>query len=236
MSADDLTPDDSDSLLLSGVRSALAAPVLVEGEPVLCFYVTHRMLGELFGPEEVQLAACIATLAGAAYEHLAGSEARFRSLAQNSSDVITLFDREGLVEYQSAAAQRVFDHAPGTALGRRVQDWPHPDDAAGFARALAQATGGEEMRIECRLRHANGTYRYCETSITNSLEVDGLRALVLNTRDVTERQVLEDELRVRALHDDLTGLPNRSLFLDRATQSLERARRRSRGHRRPARR
>ena len=76
------TVDSNDSLLLSGIRSALAAPILVDGEPTTCLYATHRQLGQLFGDDEIQLAAFIAALAGAAMEHLAGSETRFRSLAE----------------------------------------------------------------------------------------------------------------------------------------------------------
>ncbi len=64
-----------------------------DGEVVACFYVTHRQINDLFGDIEIQLAEFIATLAGAALEHVAGSEARFRSLVQNSSDVITIVER-----------------------------------------------------------------------------------------------------------------------------------------------
>ena len=223
--ADDVGTDASESLLLSGVRSVLAAPVLVGGEVSLCFYVTHAQLGALFGQEEAQLAAFIATLAGAAFEHLASSEARFRSLAQNSSDVLTLVDRDGVVEYQSEAAQRVFGNCATSVVGRRVQEWAHAEDEPELAAALVRAaTGhaGQEVRVECRLRHADGTFRYSETSITNLLDVPHLAALVLNTRDVSERRMLEHELRERALHDALTGLPNRALFLDRAEQALQR--------------
>ncbi|HVA60429.1 MAG TPA: EAL domain-containing protein [Mycobacteriales bacterium] len=217
--------DDCESLLLSGIRSVLAAPIAVDGEPVSCFYVTHGKIGQLFGDEEVQLAAFIATLAGAAFEHLAGSETRFRSLAQNSSDVITLVDRDGVVSYQSAAATRVFAlPAPGL-LGQPITDWVHPDDLTRFTEALATAADSEGARIECRFRHSDGSYRSAETAVTNLLDEPTVAALVLNTRDVTDRRRLEDELRERALHDTLTGLPNRALFLDRARQALDRGRR-----------
>ena len=95
--------DSGDSLLLAGLRSALCAPIVSDGEVVACLYVTHHQVGDLFGDLEIQLAEFVATVAGAALEHVAGSEARFRSLAHNSSDVITIVDADGRVTYQSAS-------------------------------------------------------------------------------------------------------------------------------------
>ncbi len=219
--ASDLSVMESQSLILSGVRSVLAAPILVHGEIPSCFYVTHRQIGELFGDEEVQLAAFIATLAGAAFEHLAGTENRFRSLAQNSSDVLTLIDRDGTVSYQSPAAGRIFALTGSALVGKHVTDWVHPHDLEMFTSALELAAESSEIRIECRFRHADGSYRFAETAVTNLLDDPTVAALVLNTRDVTDRRRLQDELRERALHDSLTGLPNRALFLERAQHALD---------------
>ncbi|MFN2562688.1 MAG: AAA family ATPase [Jatrophihabitans sp.] len=201
----------TDSLVLSGIRSALAVPISVQGETRSCIYVTHRQVGELFGEEEMQLAAFIATLAGAAYEHLVGSERRFRALAQSSSDVITLVDAEGTVQYQSAAVQTVFGTAPTALLGRSVAEWVHPEDVAEFQDALAAAVRapGEDVRVECRFRHADGTYRFVDSAVTNLLGEPTVAALVLNTRDISDRKLAIDQLRLveereriaRDLHD-----------------------------------
>ena len=217
--AGDALASESESLLLSGLRSVLAAPIIVHGEPTHFFYVTHRHLDQLFGEEEIQLAAFISTLAGAAYEHLAGIESRFSSLAQTSSNVLTLVDSEGIVSYQSSAASRVFDLPEPGLIGRPIGDWVHPEDLPEFSAALRRSAGEEEVIVECRFRKADGSYLPVETAITNLVDDPTVNSLVLNSRDVTERRRLEDELRERALYDSLTGLPNRSLFIERAERA-----------------
>ncbi len=220
--AGDVTTDGSESLLLSEIRSVLVAPIMVDGKALWCFYVTHSQLGELFGDEEVQLASFVATLAGAAFEHLAGTEARFRAIGQNSSDVLTLVDRSGVVTYQSAAASRVFALPAVGLVGRPILDWVFPSDRVVFGEALERAVRDGQCRVECRLLETDGSFRYAETSISDLLDDPAVEALVLNTHDVTERRRLEDELRERALSDQLTGLANRALFLEGVRHALER--------------
>ena len=201
----------TDSLVLSGIRCALAAPILVNGEPRLCLYVTHRQLGELFGDDEIQLAAFIATLAGAGYEHLQGSENRFRALVQSSSDVITMTDADGVVGYQSPAVERLFGGKPAALLGQPVWTWVHADDQVlveNAIRTVAVRPGATE-RVECRLRHADGSYHDVESVVSNLLDDAAVGALVFNTRDITDRRLAADQLRIaeereriaRDLHD-----------------------------------
>ncbi|MFP5317674.1 MAG: EAL domain-containing protein [Acidimicrobiia bacterium] len=211
----------ADSVVLLGLRSVLCAPIYCGDRPVACFSVVHHDLGDLFSDDEVRLAEFIATLAGAALEALAGTEARFRSLAQNSSDVITIVDPDGIVVYCSSSVQRVFGLRPHEVVGRSFADWAHPEDAATVAAALAAAGAGRVLPLlECRLGHADGSWHHVETALNDLFDDPGVRGLVLNSRDVSERKALEDELRRRALHDDLTGLANRGLFADRIAHVL----------------
>lgn len=62
----------SDSMVLSGAKSVMAAPIFMRGEVVACFYISHHKVGRLFGEEEDRLASFITTLAGAALENAEG--------------------------------------------------------------------------------------------------------------------------------------------------------------------
>src|SRR5439155_21997795 len=70
--AEGMPDQSSESVLLAGIRSALCAPIFVRGQPMGCFYVTHRKVAGLFGDDEERLADFIATLAGAALENAEG--------------------------------------------------------------------------------------------------------------------------------------------------------------------
>ena len=217
-----------ESLLLSDLRSALCAPIMCEDEVVACLYTTSHQIGGLFGETEIKLAAFVATLAGAALEHMAGSEARFRSLAQNSSDVITIVNAAGLITYQSSSVCRVFGYPAEKLVGGNVRDWIHPEDLQQLVPLLgadpspAPATTSVTPLLDMRLCHVDGTWRHSETAVTSMFDDPSVRGLVLNTRDVSERMALEAELRAQALHDPLTGLANRKLFTDRVETALQR--------------
>ena len=183
--------------MLSGLRSALCSPIFCDGQPVACLYATHSNVEGLFGQDEIQMTEFVTALAGAVLEHVAGTEARFRSLAQNSSDVITIVNRDFPITYQSSAVTRVFGFEPSEIVGRPLADWLHPDDA-GAIHALLQGVlaGGQETRlVECRLRHHDGSWRDVETAINNLVDDPSVNGVVMNTRDISDRKRAERELR-----------------------------------------
>jgi diguanylate cyclase (GGDEF)-like protein/PAS domain S-box-containing protein len=159
-------------------------------------------------------------------DNLKSSEARFRSLVQNSSDVITLLDEKGRISYVSPAVEKLLGYETGKLLKSTLWGLIHTDDlnsANATFQQLLRTDYGQEL-LGTRWRHTDGTYRYMETILSNQLADPHVRAVVLNTRDVTERKDLEDKLRHQAHHDPLSGLSNRTLFKDRVAASLARHR------------
>jgi diguanylate cyclase (GGDEF)-like protein/PAS domain S-box-containing protein len=161
----------------------------------------------------------------------AAQDARFRSLVEHASDVITVVDHQLSVRFVSPSLRRVFGYAPASAPP--LSALLHPDDldpAVAMVRALMGAAPGSSATEAWRVQHADGSWRHTETIATNLLADPTVAGVVLNTRDVTERKRLEDELVHRALHDPLTGLANRVLLHDRAEQALARGLRSAREH------
>jgi diguanylate cyclase (GGDEF)-like protein/PAS domain S-box-containing protein len=153
------------------------------------------------------------------------SEERFRSLVQNSSDVINIVDADGGVRYHSESVRRVLGYDPAELVDGDPLSLVHPDDRERVARFVAEAAlrPGVTAAETWRMRHRDRTWLHSETVAANLLEDPNVRGLVLNTRDVSDRKELEAQLVHQAFHDGLTGLANRTLFAERVELALGRA-------------
>jgi diguanylate cyclase (GGDEF)-like protein/PAS domain S-box-containing protein len=130
----------------------------------------------------------------------------------------------GRIEWASSAGAALVGTEPGLCSLLDVVD---DEDRERLTQELARlyATPGAQRRTEFELRHVDGTQVYVEADMTCLVDQDGRRSLLLCLHDMTARQELERELYHRALHDPLTGLPNRALLEDRLEQSVARLRR-----------
>jgi diguanylate cyclase (GGDEF)-like protein/PAS domain S-box-containing protein len=153
---------------------------------------------------------------------LAERERHFRSIVQNSTDVIMIVNRFGKFTYQSPSIETIFGHAPDAHYGGHLSMIVHSEDLGRLSSMigeLADEPSGHRS-VDARLRHANGTWRSTEIVLTNLLDEPAVAGIVLNTRDVTDRLHLEHQLRHQAYHDALTGLANRVLFSARVREVL----------------
>jgi diguanylate cyclase (GGDEF)-like protein/PAS domain S-box-containing protein len=160
----------------------------------------------------------------------AGAEARFRSLVQNSSDVIIVVRPDGTIKFASPSVARVLRRDPAALLDRVLADLIDPEDRE-RARDFLRDSGRHEgisAPVEWRFRLPDGSLLSAELLATNLNDDPTVRGLVLNGRDVSERKRLEQQLTHQAFHDPLTGLANRALFLDRVSHALALATRQGR--------
>ncbi len=160
--------------------------------------------------------------------HTQRSEARFASLVQHSSDLITVVGADATIAYQSPSSEHVLGYSPHELLGTRFDRLVAPEDAGHLLRLLADGAAyarrdGEV--IECTLRHRDGGLRQFEILHTNLLDDEHVRGIVLNARDISERKAFEEQLAHQAFHDPVTNLPNRALFVERVRHAISRARR-----------
>jgi diguanylate cyclase (GGDEF)-like protein/PAS domain S-box-containing protein len=164
--------------------------------------------------------------------HRRESEARFGSLVQHASDLITVLDADATIVYQSPSIERVLGHAPAEVVGTRFDRLLDPDEKSRLLQLLADGgayAGSETEVLECSLRHQDGSMRQFEVLHTNLLEDAAVRGIVLNSRDVSERKAFEEQLAHQAFHDPVTNLANRALFVERARHAVARNRREHNG-------
>jgi PAS domain S-box-containing protein len=130
-----------------------------------------------------------------AAEELRQSEERFRSLVRYASDIVTVLGPDGTVRYESSSIERILGYEPEELVGENAFAYVHPDDAERVRSAFAEALQerGVSPRVEFRFRHADGSWRYLEAVGSNLLADPGVRGLVVNSRDVSERKQAEKE-------------------------------------------
>jgi len=138
-----------------------------------------------------------------AEEKLRGSEERFRSVVQNSSEIVKIVDVDGTLRYASPAFERVFGYGPEEAPGMNVLDHVHPEDLPRVLEATEKTLkepGVGRNVAEYRFRHKDGSWRHIEAVGTYLLDEPSIRGVVVNARDVTRRKKAEAALKESERH------------------------------------
>jgi PAS domain S-box-containing protein len=123
-------------------------------------------------------------------------EHRFRTVVEQVADGITLLGADGVILFNSRAAQRVLGYEPEELVGHTALEFVHPDDLAGLGSLLeeVQKRPRREIGAAYRFRHKNGSWRLVEGTASNWLDDPAVAAVVVTFRDVTERRALEAQL------------------------------------------
>jgi len=181
-----------------GIGAMVDAPIRVGGEVV--GVVCHEHLGgpRTWTADEQSFTAALADLVALAISSadrrraetaLRRSEEQFRAMIENAADLIMMLDGVCTIGYTSPSITRMLGYGPDELAGTIGFDLVHPDDLPhvldAFARSVAQPH--EAILVEYRFRHADGSWRALETRGTNLLDHPAVASVVVNSRDVTER-------------------------------------------------
>jgi two-component system, cell cycle sensor histidine kinase and response regulator CckA len=125
------------------------------------------------------------------------SEDRFSYLIQNLSDVITVVAVDGTMLYQSPSIERVLGYKSSDLLGKSFLAFIHPDDEPAVRAALERVTlgVGSAAPPEFRFRHKDNTWVWLESVGNNLLNDVAVGGIVVTSRNVTGRRMLEDQVR-----------------------------------------
>ena len=149
----------------------------------------------------------------AAEELLLLSEARFKSLVQNNTDLVMVVDPDDRITYASPSAVAMVGEHPDALFGRPLSsvfnaadlDWP------AILRQWASQGRTNEFGFA---RAGSGEWLTFEAMVTDLRGEPSVGGFVFNARDVTERNRMQQKITHQSTHDSLTGMPNRVLLLD----------------------
>ena len=181
------------------------------------------------------------TAAKQAEAALVESEARYRLLAENATDVVIQFDLENVCRYVSPSVREIAGFEPDHFIGVKLFSAVHPDDQPTLQKAHAEIVSGisERAVFEYRTKHADGRWLWLEANLRalHDPTTGIVTGVVGSIRDIGKRKALEaqliaardraeavaDDLYILAITDELTGLANRRHFLTRLDAELDRA-------------
>lgn len=231
-------PEAERELLLDQqIASLLVAPIRALGKLWGFIGLDDCHVPRTWSSADVEVLVTAANLLGATIDQEAAttalrlSEERFRVLVENIPGVVymCLNDSSYSMLYLSSEVEALTGYAVARFLNRDVSfvSLYHPDDGPGVRALVDRAVAARRSyRLQYRLRHASGEWRWIEEHGQGVFDHSGTLSFLEGTLfDVTDRTRTEAELQHQALHDTLTSLPNRALFHDRVHTSIQRLRR-----------
>jgi diguanylate cyclase (GGDEF)-like protein/PAS domain S-box-containing protein len=152
---------------------------------------------------------------------------RLEMLVHYAADMVVLVDAGGTARFVSSAMAERAGFDVEEMKGKDAFEFVHPDDEPRTRAAIAGIIGQEHAScsVVFRVRAKDGEYLWMDGRAVNLLHHPSVLAVLVSLHDVTARMATESELAHQATHDPLTGLPNRTLFVDRLDHQVEHAQR-----------
>ncbi|MBI3195735.1 MAG: PAS domain S-box protein [Ignavibacteriae bacterium] len=195
----------------------LGVPLTIGKQTIGVMTVQHYSDSKVYGESEQQMLEFVSTQVAKAIEQkqtedlLRANEKRFRTLIENSSDVVVMLDGQGTILYESPAVLQVLGFPAETRIGRSIFEKIHPEDAKALMKIFQQLVTQPQQTSSTtfRVRHSNGDWKWIEAVGKNFLFDPNIQAVVANYRDVTERKIAVESLqnseeRFRSLFESAT--------------------------------
>jgi PAS domain S-box-containing protein len=199
-------PDPTNLAFVNSVKGLLFVAVTA----TLLFVVARRQMRRSAATQSAHLRA---EKAGRV------SEERFRALASLSPDIISIFDRDGRLVFNSSAAARIHGYKEGDLVGRSTFELIHPEDLQSVQSILATVLEGPGVPavVRYRYRNADGSYTWMEASARNELGNPHIQGIIAISRDISDRvrgdQLMrESEARLKRA-EEVAGLGHWTLYL-----------------------
>ncbi|MGD0701101.1 MAG: EAL domain-containing protein [Trebonia sp.] len=221
---------------LPGAEWMLLCPVTVKDRPtgdpligLIAVFGQERILTDQSATLEILAHQVALTVEGIMLRQAVirqRNEAYFRTLVQDASDAIMIVGDDGTVKYATPSTATVFGDI--TVEGEHIWDLVAPEERDDFAHTFMElrerARFGPRF-VDQRITRRDGRLVHIQARCSDLRDEPTVDGLVFTLRDVTDQHKLEEEMKHRAFHDALTGLPNRVMLQDRIAQQLSSARR-----------
>ena len=189
----------------NGITSLLDAPIMLHGHMV--GIICHEHIGPTrqWALDEQNFSGSMADLLSLALEMrerkraeeaLQQSQQRFQALIENALDIITILNSDGTVRYESPSIKRILGYEPDELIDQNVFDYIHPDDSPKVLNIFHQAVQDPSTlgAVEFRFKHRDGSWRVMEAVGRNLFDDPVVQGVVVNSRDITDRKNLEEQL------------------------------------------
>ena len=217
-------------------RSMIAVPLIVKDKIVGVIEVINRVDNGYFEVEDKDLLMsmsgplAIAIASSKVTEDLRRSEEKFHKISSSAQDAIIMVDSDGKISYWNPSSERIFGYTSNEAVGNEFYEFiipsmPYRVFEMGFQeiKETGEDVGLGKIMVLSAVKKDRTEFPV-EVSIS-AVEIGAVWHSLWIIRDITERKNFEDTIQEMAYHDNLTGLPNRLLIIDRFNQVLARGRR-----------
>ncbi len=131
-------------------------------------------------------------------EDIKYSQDYFKAIIDNTSEIITILDADGVIKFKSLSASRELGYQPEELAGRNVFDYIHPEDAPGLIAKLNREihNPGVIVKLEFRFRHRDGSWQELDATCINLLGNPAVKGVVVSSRNVTAKKNNEQALKL----------------------------------------